>query len=210
MNNGDLYGKGWLLFHYLTFEVSRKGQMAAYLRLINEGKNSRDAGLEAFGDFAKLEEDLREYLERPRLLSFKLPPEMLRPAETTLRTLPLGEAAMMQATIRMRLGANPATVHAILAEARAVASRFPGDPVVQAALAEAERNAGNNAEAVAAADAALAIDRSIVNAYVQKGYAQFQLATKDRDPEGLIKARETFMAASQSKAITPYPCSTFI
>ncbi len=53
---------------------------------------------------------------------------------------------------------------------------YPGDAMVQTALAEAEFDAGHDAEAIAAADAALALDPKQANAYVQKGYALFHQA----------------------------------
>jgi hypothetical protein len=73
-NYDAFYGKSWTLYHYLAMDQStRAGQMQNYLRALVKGKSSRDAGLEAFGDFGKLEKDLDSYLNRSRLMAFKLP-----------------------------------------------------------------------------------------------------------------------------------------
>ena len=65
---------------------------------------------------------------------------------------------MMPVIIRSRRGVDDEGAKAVLTDARAIASRFPKDPAVLSALAEAEHDAGNDKEAIAAADAALADD----------------------------------------------------
>ncbi len=200
------YGKSWLLYHYLSFEKSRAGQMNSYLRLLIAGKSSREAGLEAFGDFDKLESELDGYLKRGRFIELRYPGSMLHIGPVEVRKLSEGEAAMMPVMIRSRRGVTKETAPAVLAEARAVAARFPADPGVQAALAEAEYDAGNDAEALAAADAALARDPSQVNAYVQKGLALFRMAGKEKDAvAAFAKARAPFVALNRIENDHPMP-----
>ena len=158
------YGKSWLLFHYLTFNPARDGQLARYLQLLAQGRTSREAGREAFGEFDQLERDLDNYLNASRMKMLALPASMLAIGPVEIRRLSPGEAAMMPVRIRSRRGVDEDQAKALLTEARAVAARFPDDPAVLSALAEAEHDAGNDKEAIAAADGALAKDPSQVNA----------------------------------------------
>ena len=199
------YGKSWLLFHYLTFEPARRGQMQAYLRGLTAGKSQKDAAAEAFGDFRRLEGELERYWQRPRMLAFILPGAMIQPGATTLRKLELGEAAVMPLVIRSRRGVTPEQAMALLPEVRAVAARFPADAAVLSALAEAENDAGNPGEAVAAADRALAIDRNQVNAYIQKGLALFGQANQSADPALMRRARQPFLALNRIENDHPAP-----
>ena len=61
------YGKSWLLCHYLLLGDKRPGQLEKYSAALVAGKKVREAGLEAFGDFAALEKELDGYLDRSRI-----------------------------------------------------------------------------------------------------------------------------------------------
>jgi hypothetical protein len=200
------YGKSWLLFHYLTFSEERRGQLQRYLDLIGQGKSSRDAGTEAFGDFGKLDRDLSAYLSKRRMTALSLRPEMLKTGPVEVSRLSAGEAAMMPVRIRSRIGVDEEEAKALLGDARAVAARFPDDPAVLAALAEAEHDAGNDAEAIAAADAALTKDTSQVNAYVQKGLSLFRLAASEADQAATYRrAMAPFVALNRIENDHPLP-----
>ncbi|HEX8056598.1 MAG TPA: hypothetical protein VF481_08050 [Novosphingobium sp.] len=200
------YGKSWLLFHYVTFNQARAPQMTRYLQLIAQGKSSREAGLAAFGDFDQLERELDAYLSRSRMMMLKIPASDLTVGLIDIRRLSPGEAAIMSVQIRSRRGVDEEQAKALLVEARAVAVRFPDDPAVQAALAEAEYDAGNDKEAIAAADAALAKDPSQVNAYVQKGYAMFRIAAHAPDEAAAYaRARGVFVALNRRETDHPLP-----
>lgn len=199
------YGKSWLLFHYLTLGESRPGQMKKYIAALVAGKKSREAGLEAFGDFAELEKNLDGYLDKSRIKYLKIPPKYLEIDVISTRALRPGEAAMIPVIIRSRRGVDSTTAPAVLAEARAVAVRFPADAAVQAALAEAELDAGYTAEAIAASDAAIAADPAQVNAYIQKGYALFRMAENSKDPAAYKKARAPFIALNHRESNHPIP-----
>lgn len=203
------YGKAWLLYHYLTLGGKRDGQFQRYLSALGKGKSSQEAGLEAFGPFDKLESELDAYLRRSRIMMLTLPPDMVKISPIKLRPLSEGEAAMMPITIRSRRGVNREQAAEVLTEARAVAALYPGDAAVLSALAEAEHDAGNDAEAIAAADQALAIDSTRVNAYVQKGFAMFRLAADSNAPDAYLKARAPFVALNRIENDHPIPLVYF-
>lgn len=204
------YGKSWLLYHFLTFEKSRKGQAELYVRLLSQGKGQREAALEAFGDFDTLEKDLDRYLGRSRMTALKLSADMLPVGEIQVRRLRAGEAAIMPVRVRSKRGVDEEQARALLVEARDIAARYPGDAAVLAALAEAEFDAGNDKEAVAAADGALALDPSQVNAYVQKGYALFRMAAEADDAAAAYnRARGPFVALNRREHDHPLPLIYF-
>jgi tetratricopeptide (TPR) repeat protein len=77
---------------------------------------------------------------------------------------------------------------------------------VLAALAEAEYDAGNDAEAIAAADGAIARDPAQLNAYVQKGYSLFRMARDADDREAAFTAAmQPFEALNAIEADHPLP-----
>lgn len=200
------YGKSWLLYHYLTFEPARNGQLMRYLVLLNQGKGQRDAAQEAFGDFDKLEKDIDRYLARPRMTTFKVPPSSLQVAPVQVRRLTVGEAAMMPVMIQSKSGVTPEQAKELVVEAREIAGRYPKDPAVLTALAEAEHDADNEQAAIAAADAALAIDPGQINAYVQKGLALFDLAEDAPDmSQAYRRSRQAFAALNRREVDHPLP-----
>ena len=180
----DFYGRSWLLFHYLTFgNEERRGQLASYWRSVASGTSSLDAARQAFGDLDTLASELADYLRRRRMTMAVLPAEELTVRPVRVRELSDGMNAVIDLMMVSKRGVTSEQAAELLPEIRDVASRFPRDPGVLAALAEAEFDAGNDVEAIAAADAALSIDPSKVNAYLQKGYALFRQAAVAEDAE---------------------------
>lgn len=203
------YAKSWLLYHYLTFNEARRGQLRDYQIALFEGLGQKEAGEKAFGDLDKLERELKGYL-RERMFSFSLSPDKLRTGTITLRPLSAGEAAVMPLQIRSQRGVGKEEAAAIVAEARAVAARFPGDAGVLTALAEAEYDAGNDDAAIAAADGALARDPARTNAYIQKGYALFrQAAAADNKAAAYGTAVKPFVALNRLENDHPLPLIYF-
>ena len=191
-SRGDAYyGRSWLLYHYLTFNTERRGQLSQYLQEIIRGTPSIEAGQRVFGDLRDLERELRGYQRSRRMLTFSLSPDRLDAGQVTLRRLPEGEAEMMDVRIRSQRGVNEEQAAELVIEARAIAAEFPNDPGVLTALAETEYDAGNDDAAIAAADAAIAIDPSRANAYVQKGYALFRKARDSAVPDQAYDAAMT-------------------
>lgn len=200
------YGKSWLLYHYLTFSSERAGQLAQYVRLLQEGTGSAEAARSVFGDFGKLEQELEKYLRQRMMMSFRLPPSQLNPGPVAIRELGAGEAEMMPVRMRSHIGVTQEQAAGLLPEARAVAARHPRDAAVLAALAEAEHDAGHDDAAIAAADAAIALDPTQVNAYVQKGFSLFRKAGDAEDKAKAYRdARAPFLALNKLENDHPLP-----
>lgn len=202
----SFYGRSWLLYHYLVFTPERKGQLSTYLRSFGSGTPSLEAARGAFGDLAALDKELDRYLNKRRMLMYAVPASRLSPGTVTVTALSEGHAKMMPVIVRSRRGVDEKTAAQVLVDARAIAADFTNDVNVQAALAEAEFDAGNDAEAIAAADRAIAADPKIENAYVQKGYALFRQAEDATDKSAAYaKAMGPFLRLNRLEPDHPLP-----
>ena len=203
------YGKSWLFYHYLQFEPGQGAKLKKYYGLLTGGTKPREAGLEAFGDFKALEKDLDRYLARSRIITLRLKPEWLKSGPITVRALGEGEAEVMPYVVRSQVGVTEETAGKIASSVREIAMRYPADAAVLSELAEAEFDAGNDQAAIAAADAALAIDPKRVNAYVQKGYALFRMAGDGDKGVTFKDARRPFIALNKVENDHPLPLYYF-
>ncbi|MGV3555477.1 MAG: hypothetical protein ACO1OD_09490 [Croceibacterium sp.] len=199
------YGKSWLLYHYLSLGQARPGQLRQYLTLIGRGISSQEAGREVFGDLEVLEKELDRYLAG-RMLTAVFRADAFTAGKVAVRKLSAGEATAMPLRIRSKRGVTREQALELLPKMRKVAEAYPRDPAVLAALAEAEFDAGEDQRAIAAADAALALDPGQVNAYVQKGYALFRQAEESDDAEAAFKAAVApFVALNKIENDHPLP-----
>ncbi|WP_354309904.1 hypothetical protein [Sphingomonas trueperi] len=202
-----LYGRGWALVHYLSFEPSRKGQLSAYLDAITKQRKSPEAAAAAFGDLDALNKELERFLRQPRISGFRIRAENLAVPPVTIRPLRPGEAAILPVRIRMDAGVDEKTAPGIFADAKAIAARFADDPEVQRVLAEAAYDAGDYTAALAAADRAIAADPKLVEAYCSRALAQMAIAeaAKNDTAEGWAEIRRTIERAGRLDPEDPRP-----
>lgn len=205
------YARAWLLTHMLTFEPSRAKQLSAYLKLINQGKPSLEAARAAFGDLDALQRDMNVYLRRRTMLALTLKADETEPGAIALRELTPGEAATMAVRMRSDRGVNRAQALDLLPEARKRAAEFPADAAAQTMLAEAEYDAGNDAECLAAADRALATDPKRRDALLYKGRARLRMAqvAGATDPAVWKEARSWFVKANRNDPNAAEPLMMF-
>ena len=207
----SIYGRGWLLTHYLSFEPSRKGHLKDYLLRLGKGESSLAAGKAAFGDMKALDKELDRYLNRARMSYLLIPAEKLPIGKIAIRPLTRGEDAVMEVKMRSRRGVNAAQAKELLPLVRRAAAPFPTDPSVQATLAEAEYDAGNFKDAEAAADRALAANPKLVDALIYKGRAKMALAaaSKATDAATWKEVRKWLVAANRADQEDPEPLILF-
>lgn len=193
------YGRAWLLTHMLAFATDRDGQLATYLKLINQGKSSLDAAKAAFGDLKKLDRDLQTYLNNRHMNVFRLPADRIKVGSITLRLLSAGEAATMAVRMQSDRGVTLAEAKKLLPEARRRTADFPNDAAAQLVLAEAEFDAGNAVLSEAAADRALTVEPKNADALMYKGRARLRMAVdaKATDPAVWKEARSWFVKANR-------------
>lgn len=203
------YGKSWLLYHYLNIDSARRGQLHAYLQGLAAGKASRVAADAAFGNLDTLEREIDAYGRRPKLTGITIRAGVLPVGAVTIRSLRDSEVAvlpiMAQVDRRAEGRTNPADAVATAEQARAVAARFAQDTTVQAVLAEAEFQAGNDAAALAASDRAIAADPQSIRAHAVRLQTLYQLAAKSRAEVDLDTFRAAVVALNRLENDHPLP-----
>ena len=117
----------------------------------------------------------------------------------------------MPAYIRSQRGVDDKAAKEVVMTARATATAFPNDAAVQNELAEAEYDAKNYAAAAAAADRALAADRTSVHAMLYKGMARQAIAegADVTDPKQWAEVRRWYVAANRAQTEDPLPLILF-
>lgn len=202
----NLYGRAWLLTHYLTFSNERKGQVERYIGAIRKGTGSVDAAKAAFGDLSTLDRELDRYT-RQRLTGLRIGKERLSIPPIQLRQLSDAESAMMDVHIESTSGVTREEALRLLPKAQRAAAPYPNDVFVQGVLAEAEYDAGNYAAARDAAVRALAGDPKSRQGLIYHGMSLAALAreTKDNSPAGYQAILAPWMAANRADPDDPRP-----
>ncbi len=201
----ELYGRGWLLTHYLTFEPSRRGQIDRYLALVQQGQPQLSAAEGAFGDLTKLEKDLKEYQRRKRLTTLVIPPPSTGAGTIAIRAMDPGEAAIMSVRARSDRGVNSKSALGVASDARSVAARYANSSPVMTALAEAEIDAGYYDAARAAADRAIALDPANIDALIFKARALTGSATAAKTTPDWTQIRALLLRANRLDPDDPEP-----
>lgn len=203
----EFYARGWQLVHFLTFAPSRKGQLDRYLAALSAGEPAPKASALAFGDPAKLEREARGYMSGRTIPATRISAGAVPIPPVTIREVSDGENAAMPVRIASWRGVSQSQAAALLPQARDLAARHPTDAAVQNILAEAEIDAGQHAEAIAAADRVLASRPTDVHALVIRGRAAMAQAQAAHatDEATWKEVRRWFTAANRADRADPAP-----
>jgi tetratricopeptide (TPR) repeat protein len=208
----SLYGRGWLLVHYLTFETSRAGQLDRYVDLLSKGTPALDAARTAFGDLKRLDRDLDSYLRRSSLSYLRLGGARFQPGKIDVQPLGDGAAKVVMLRVQSKRGVDQKTAEPLARQVRAVEGRYPGNELVELTLAEAELDAGHPEASEAAADRVLKVNPNDTKAMVFKGRATLALALKEAGEKrraACNEARSLFVAANKLDTEDPEPLMEF-
>ena len=208
----SIYGRGWLLAHYLTFDPSRKGQLSSYLAALAHGTAPLDAARQNFGDLKKLERDIDNYLQRSTLPYLKVSGAALNFRPIQISRLSAGSSAVVPMLAEIENGVSASEADALARKVRAVEALYPGDELVETTLAEAELDAEHPQAAEAAADRAIKINSRDSDALVLKGRAieaEGEKAPAASRHALFEQARATFIAANTIDAEDPEPLMEF-
>jgi tetratricopeptide (TPR) repeat protein len=201
----NFYGRSWLLFHYLFTDDKRRNQLVDYLNRLNKGEAELPAATAALGDLKALDKALERYLRQRSMQYIRVPPDRLSLGQINVRRLSEAEGASMPVRIRSKRGVDAESAAEVVREAREVAGKYPDEPAVQAALAEAEFDAGDDEAAIRAADKALAAAPGNVTALIQKGYALTRMAIETKTDTAWKAARRHFVSVNQIENDHPIP-----
>jgi tetratricopeptide (TPR) repeat protein len=196
-----LYAQGWMLVHYLANSKERSGQLRTYLTAINAGQSYEQAMNSAFGPGAKeLDSELRSYSSRERLTMVSLPFKPINVGNISVRNLSPAEDALIEYDIALGSGVLKRTAGKFVGSVRKAASPFPQDAYALQILTEAERSAGNNAEAAQSVERWLAVSPGNGLALMHKGQLQIEAlrTAKSPDAEAWNRARQPILAANKA------------
>lgn len=205
----SIYARGWLLTHYLTLEPKRQGQLARYVRAIGDGRSALDAAGAAFGDLDQLHRDTEKYLRQRTLPAATIPAASLTPGEVRLRPLSAVENELMGVRLRLDSRVTKLTAPDLARDARALAARNPRSAIAHATHAEAEAKAKRYAEALAAAERAIALDPGLGKALLLKGQALMELGRKQPAATDWKAVRSWFTRANRLDADNAEPLLLF-
>jgi tetratricopeptide (TPR) repeat protein len=177
-----LYAEGWLIVRYLFDHPDRQRQVNEYLRLVNLGVDFSEAARRAIPDMGAFDSALNAYSGAARFGVVRLPFRTIDVGPIAVRALRPAEDALLLDEIRVSQGYRQREATQFAAEVRGRAGRFPDDPFAIRLIMETQFLAGNNAEALAAADRLLALEPANARALMTKGLVQMA---------GLVAARST-------------------
>lgn len=211
METEQVYGRGWLLTHYLMFDATRVANFNRYLTLLNEGKSSIDAGNEAFGSLKQLDRELGRYLGQSKIPGLLVRFDWLPKAEVSVRVLSAGEQAMIPFRMQSDRGVDRKTAGEVYARASAAAAAYPQDEVAQGWFAEMAYDAGQDQAAEAAVDRALAAKPGLLQALLYKGMLHLRRAAgdKSKDPARWTEARSWIVRANRADPNAAEPLAVF-
>jgi len=192
-----IYGRGWLLTHYLMLNRQREGQLATYLSEMNRGMSSLDAAQKAFGDLKLLNKQLDTYRHAKLAAPLRIPPPDKAPV-VTITSLSPGQAEMLPIYATALVGMAKGYWLRVTGPAERIGTKYPEDAMVQAHLAEIEFKADRIDRADKAADAALRLKPELIDALILKGEIALHRAaeTKATDAASWTAARAWLLKAN--------------
>ncbi|MFI8666771.1 hypothetical protein ACIGGE_10090 [Qipengyuania sp. NPDC077410] len=187
------YAYGWMFTSYLSFEPSRQGQLAKYLRLVTEGTPNLQAATQAFGDLDILQKDLGKYHRgRVRAISVNFPAGS--DPEIELTKLTEAEAAVMPLHIRSTAGVRKRDAKNLAKTSRTLVASYPNSPAVLDAAMEAEFDAENLDAAADMANGLLALNSNSIRA--RTFLARIALEGAESDASKIELARQQLVDAN--------------
>lgn len=178
----SFYGRSWILYHYLTMNEERQGQLRDYWLEVLKGTPSLEAGQKVFGDLGVLERQLNRYFRDRNRKGHKVEAERIAISPVSLRALTDAEVATMDQRIRLARSVGAEDAAGISADLASIADRNGDDARVWALLAKARMESGEDKAAIQAADRALSLDPENADALMTKGLAAFRIARSITDP----------------------------
>lgn len=192
----DVYGQGWAVTHFFTFDKKRSQEFRQYLAALNAGHSLEDAA-KVFGNLNDLDREARQYVTKGSFEYRPVKVEIAKPVVQSVRQLSAGEAALIPEVTAFsddNLGLynkkgdrehEQARRERNLAQTREIVQRYPNDPFALYFLAEAEYASQNYAQSEAAADRLLTIRPNDVHGLARKAIT---MAVRSRNLPAAQKA----------------------
>lgn len=198
------YSQGWITVHYLNSTPERRKLLADYLNRINGGQSFGKA-IEAFGDIEAFDREVRAYARRSKIDGTAINYVNLDAGSIEIRKLAGVEEALVEAQMSLSSGIAAGNAQGFARRVRDIVKADPDNPYARRMLIEAERVAGNRAEAMAAADRWLASDPGNPWANYFKGDLETSAlaAAKSTDDQAWANARTRIRTAMKATPNEP-------
>lgn len=194
------YGTGWLLTHYLSFDITREQTLRQYLIALGNGEDSLTTAQRMFGDLRAMERELDRYKRGP-FPGYDVRPNITTAPEVAIRRLTPVEVDLIRHEMRLQVGVTPEDALDAARDLRTLATTYPDSAAVHRWLAEAEYDAKNYAAAEEAGARAVALDPANVDAWLYRAMAAIEMAKTD--PAYLQVARRHLAAAVDKDQYDP-------
>ena len=203
-----IYGRGWLIVHYLMSRPGGKRELDEFLGALTRGTDPVKAATAAFGNLGKFDQALNDH-SHGRINGFTI--RDLKVGKIALRPLTDAESAMMPSLLASKATVDEREAPEVARRAERAAEPYPNDPAAQNELAEAEFDAKHYEAADAAAARALAADPKSLHALVYRGKAEMEMAKRDKvtDPRKWDTIRQWFIKANHIDSENAEPLQLF-
>jgi len=205
----SLYGRGWLLTHLLSFDLTRRGQLTRYLDEIAKGTAPLQAAKIAFGDLSKLDQQLYAYFKADKFTVATIPASKLHLPTIEVRPLSPAMAELMETKIKFARESKRYSADRLVSRARGIVNRYPSDPRAATLLAQLEDAAKVYDAALRDADIALKLDPKSEPAMLVKGDALMNLAKSNPKSANWAEIRSYLTAANRLDVEDPEPLILF-
>ena len=193
----SIYGRGWLLTHLLSFDLSRRGQLTRYLNEMAQGIPPLKSAEDAFGDLKQLDKELDAYFKADKFTVATIPASKLHIPPIGVQPLSPAMAELMDAQIKFARGGKRLMPGQLAGHARSVVRSYPQDARAATLLSELELADKDYAEALKDAGSALQLDPKNVLALLAKGSAMMELAKANPKGADWGSIRSVFAAANR-------------
>lgn len=143
------YPQAWLMVHYMNREAAPRAGLARYMAALRRGEAPVDAFAPAFGQspeaFAQM---LRAYFTGGTM-TYNRAPWSFAAVPVRVDELPPAANRLLLPRLHIAQGLRPGEAATVLAQLRAEAAKWPGDPYAAVTLAEAETWLGDPDAALA-------------------------------------------------------------
>lgn len=192
-----LYGRGWLLTHWIMFDKDRRAKFQHYLRALNDGTPSLKAATDAFGDLKALDHELDRYLHQSKLPAMILDRSRVPEPVVTIALLSEGAQAMIRFRLVSTRGVDHDAAVSLFRKAAPVAERFPADPVAQGWFSEIAADAGEEAAAARAVERTLVADPKSTQGLTYAAMLAMRGAAKSKTVADWDAARHAIVRANR-------------
>lgn len=203
------YGQSWLLFHMLTFDPARKGQLQDYVIRWRSADNELTAAKAAFGDLDVLEQQMQDYAAQRNMPYLPIAAEKLEKPEVRTRKLAAEEISLVKLKAELARGFSQDRAQELIAKLQAHTQKYPKQSAGWAGLAEVLLTDSEHEQALEVAEKAIALDERNVDAHIHRANALAQQAESVGGRTAWSRARKAFVKANKIEKDHPLPLYGF-